>query len=62
MNPEEREEYHEQMKKAKGLVEKEENKGKFYVVRGYLTKWKIEERYDILKIDYSKEKLKEATK
>ena len=26
MNPEEREEYHEQMKKAKELAEKEENK------------------------------------
>ena len=32
MNPEEREEYHEQMKKAKELAEKEENNGKFYVV------------------------------
>ena len=29
MNPEEREEYHEQMKKAKELAEKEENKGTF---------------------------------
>ena len=44
MNPEEREEYHEQMKKAKELAEKEVNKGKFYVVRGYPTKWRIEER------------------
>ena len=44
MNPEEREEYHKQMKKAKELAENEENKGKFYVVRGYPTKWRIEER------------------
>ena len=44
MNPEEREEYHKQMKKAKELAEKEENKDKFYVVRGYPTKWRIEER------------------
>ena len=44
MNPEEREEYHEQIKKVKELTEKEENKGKFYVVRGYPTKWRIEER------------------
>ena len=29
MVPEEREEYHEQMKKANELPEKEENKGKF---------------------------------
>ena len=29
MNLEEREEFHEQMKKAKELAEKEENKGKF---------------------------------
>ena len=31
------------MKKAKELAEKEENKGKLYVVRGYPTKWMIEE-------------------
>ena len=41
MNPEEREEYHEQMKE---LAENEENTGKFYVVRGYPTKWRIEEK------------------
>ena len=44
MKPEEREEYHEQMKKAEELAEKEENKSKFYVVRGYPTKWRIKER------------------
>ena len=37
-------EYQEQVKKTNELADKEENKGKFYVVRGYLTKWKIEER------------------
>ena len=54
MNAEEREEYHEQMKKAKELSEKEENKGKFYVVRGYPTKWRIEEEYDILQLTTQK--------
>ena len=44
MKLEESEEYQEQMKKAKELAEKEENKGTFYVVRGYQTKWRIEER------------------
>ena len=43
MKPEEREEYQEQVKKAKELAEKE-NKGKLYVVRGYPTKWWTEER------------------
>ena len=44
MKPEEMEEYQEHMKKAKELAKKEENKGKLYVVRGYPTKWRIEER------------------
>ena len=34
MNPEEMEEYHKQMKKAKELAEKEENKGKFFNLCG----------------------------
>ena len=50
MNPEEREEYHEQIKKAKKLAEKEEDKGTFYVVRGYLTKWRIDERDNHLQV------------
>ena len=37
MKPEEREENHKQIKKAKELAEREENKGKFYVGRGYPT-------------------------
>ena len=38
------EEYQKQVKKAKKLVEKEENKGQVYVVRGYPNKWKIKQK------------------
>eukprot|EP00794_Sanderia_malayensis_P010324 gene10324-11395_t len=44
MNTDERKEYQEQLQMAKEKGEREENKDKFYVVRGYPSKWRIEER------------------
>ena len=41
---EERKEYKETLNKAKGMTKKDENKGKFFVVRGHPTKWRIVER------------------
>ena len=44
LNSEERKEYEETLNKAKEMTKKDENKGKFYVVRGHPAKWRIVER------------------
>ena len=44
LNSEERKEYEETLNKAKEMTKKDENKGKFFVVRGHPTKWRIVER------------------
>ena len=44
LNSEERKEYEETLNKAKEMTKKDETNGKFFVVRGHPTKWRIVER------------------